>query len=646
VVLEGLPTEALLELRDALKYSPDQPRDESGRFAASDAVRMAPSVPWGFEPDFASESRSFPQTGEPNGLTTRTREYPASRQRGAYTSTDIAAYDSGGRLAGTFSIAHGGDQDGYFKITVRPDAQRQGIGTRLLAEAERQGVDLERVARFNRYTPPGRALVAAYLSRPVTKYSPDQPRDDHGRFTSDGGAEMFRAGPAAGAGDLPSAGPATSVAVPPALAARVRIDLPNGDPNLVGPALAKLDTLTRAFPGVPLRSVGADNFQQFPPGFSPDAWKSLAVTDLVQGPNDDHPVGSDIRLNSLYFDKGGIFGPLVWGSGGTGWSVGNGPEAVMTHEFGHAVQDAIEQKITEGRLTADQTAAYRSFASAIEPVSGYAQTNSKEAFAEAFSAAYGMYNPDAPVVQEMKSVLYATGMTTPDAWRNALLGKAAKRTVRISSGGRARDRVLDPIVARVRAQLIALAAEHGNRNKYASDQARDDHGRFSGPGAGDDPEEYRIAHRAPGPDNGAPMHNLSTMFPADVYDTRVQRQFFGSGAPPGDPMSRADAESFRAINAAQGRPSTPVTVYRALPDEYGTIHAGDWVTPSRTYAGIHLDGPLGGNGHIISATVPASSLYWNGDSINEFGYDGPDAAAKMVTPDLPAPIISPTKEGR
>jgi hypothetical protein len=42
----------------------------------------------------------------------------------------------------------------------------------------------------------------------------------------------------------------------------------------------------------------------------------------------------------------------------------------------------------------------------------------------------------------------------------------AAHTVTISSGGKKRDVALDPIVARVRAQLIDLVALHSNRNQH------------------------------------------------------------------------------------------------------------------------------------------------------------------------------------
>jgi len=39
--LTALPTEALVEIREALKYNPDQPRDERGRWTAGDSTGAA-----------------------------------------------------------------------------------------------------------------------------------------------------------------------------------------------------------------------------------------------------------------------------------------------------------------------------------------------------------------------------------------------------------------------------------------------------------------------------------------------------------------------------------------------------------------------------------------------------------------------------
>ena len=55
------------------------------------------------------------------------------------------------------------------------------------------------------------------------------------------------------------------------------------------------------------------------------------------------------------------------------------------------------------------------------------------------------------------------------------------RTITISSGGKKRDDVLNPIVAEVRRRLVALVAEHSNRvvKRDVSDEPRDDHGEWT-----------------------------------------------------------------------------------------------------------------------------------------------------------------------
>lgn len=128
-----------------------------------EGVRYTHSVRRGFEPDFASERSTFPAAGPANGFTVQAREYRASGGRPGFTSTDIGAYDEAGLLVGTFSVAHGADQDGFFKISVRPDAMRQGWGMRLLDRAAQEGIDLADIAARNIYTSAGRALLLRWL---------------------------------------------------------------------------------------------------------------------------------------------------------------------------------------------------------------------------------------------------------------------------------------------------------------------------------------------------------------------------------------------------------------------------------------------------------------------------------------------------
>jgi hypothetical protein len=80
-----------------------------------------------------------------------------------------------------------------------------------------------------------------------------------------------------------------------------------------------------------------------------------------------------------------------------------------------------------------------------------------------------------------------------EKWLGRKAQKAA-RTVTISSGGKRRDRSLNPIVSRVRRQLIALVSEHSNRAvlKYSEDQLRDERGRFAAGGSDDSPRERQL----------------------------------------------------------------------------------------------------------------------------------------------------------
>jgi hypothetical protein len=51
------------------------------------------------------------------------------------------------------------------------------------------------------------------------------------------------------------------------------------------------------------------------------------------------------------------------------------------------------------------------------------------------------------------------------------------------------------------------------------------------------------------------------------------------------------------------------------------FNAGDWVTITKKYAVEHGEGALGGEYKILTKTVPAKTLWTNGDSLYEFGYN-------------------------
>lgn len=99
----------------------------------------------------------------------------------------------------------------------------------------------------------------------------------------------------------------------------------------------------------------------------------------------------------------------------------------------------------------------------------------------------------------------------------------------------------------------------------------------------------------------------------------------------------ADVESFnrirKAIDSIQNQVKKygkvkhmpGVWVYRAVPKSVkeGNLQSeGQWVSPSRTYAQQHGQSRFGpGEYRIIKECVPADSLWFNGDSISEWGFD-------------------------
>jgi hypothetical protein len=124
---------------------------------------------------------------------------------------------------------------------------------------------------------------------------------------------------------------------------------------------------------------------------------------------------------------------------------------------------------------------------------------------------------------------------------------------------------------------------------------------------------YQTGHQ-PASD-GAPLHDLTgggEFYPEDVYSPRGRHIYAGY-----DETARADwakAVSYR------NKPDSPVTIYRAVPKHVKDINPGDWVAISRAYAKEHGEGPLNGDYHILSKSVPAKHVKTPADSISEWGY--------------------------
>lgn len=134
----------------------------------------------------------------------------------------------------------------------------------------------------------------------------------------------------------------------------------------------------------------------------------------------------------------------------------------------------------------------------------------------------------------------------------------------------------------------------------------------------EDQFSYRIAHRPPEPwhvedGTAAPMHEIQNVMP----DFHSHPQWYKSG-------NEFDHESVKPILAAKGKPDHEVTVYRGVGPEVkdNTIHPGDWVTPSKSYARSESLHPTDASkdGRVLSMKVRAKELLTHGDSLHEWGY--------------------------
>ena len=163
---------------------------------------------------------------------------------------------------------------------------------------------------------------------------------------------------------------------------------------------------------------------------------------------------------------------------------------------------------------------------------------------------------------------------------------------------------------------------------------------------------YRGQHTAPGPDFGAPLHNLSQIYPDDIYSSKAA-QYYGHSVP-------YDQKAALIMQQYKNKPDATVTIYRAVPKQIsvseklaevekqmaaymkrGTlpkdaenyssgskwydnayemreklrqmpnetpqgisdINAGDWVTLTRDYAKEHGESALRGQYKIISKNL-------------------------------------------
>lgn len=139
----------------------------------------------------------------------------------------------------------------------------------------------------------------------------------------------------------------------------------------------------------------------------------------------------------------------------------------------------------------------------------------------------------------------------------------------------------------------------------------------SNPGYESD-EERRAAVENESPDvNVTDIANGYLQQPDDYF---TNLRAYGNNNPHG----RESAEAINnAMDDVRKGKDPKIKVYRAVPKtvKEGTLRNGDWVTPSRKYAEMHGNNRLEGDYRIIEQEVSASQLWWDGNDINEWGFD-------------------------
>lgn len=128
-------------------------------------------------------------------------------------------------------------------------------------------------------------------------------------------------------------------------------------------------------------------------------------------------------------------------------------------------------------------------------------------------------------------------------------------------------------------------------------------------------DSYQMLHRPADRESGAPLSDLTHIYPNDVYGPDGLRFYSVSG----DDM---DAKAYRKILAFKGKPDEKVWVYRAVPlDSPETVSKGEWISIIPEYAVEHGESQLGGKYKIVAARVRAGDIFTEGDSWHEWGYD-------------------------
>lgn len=134
-------------------------------------------------------------------------------------------------------------------------------------------------------------------------------------------------------------------------------------------------------------------------------------------------------------------------------------------------------------------------------------------------------------------------------------------------------------------------------------------------------DEFRMSHRAPSYDEeGIDKSMIDVANNKDDIRESLNEQLKMNRDKNRNESSIALNKALEAIDRGE---NPIVTVYRAVPKSLkeGKVRNGDWVALSESYAIQHGNHALDGNYRIMKEDVPAENLYWDGNDINEWGYD-------------------------
>lgn len=134
-------------------------------------------------------------------------------------------------------------------------------------------------------------------------------------------------------------------------------------------------------------------------------------------------------------------------------------------------------------------------------------------------------------------------------------------------------------------------------------------------------DEFRVAHRAPSYDEEGID---KSMFDVAANKDRIRESLNEQLRMNRDKCRDESAAAINRTLSAIDREKEPtVTIYRAVPKSLneGKVRNGDWVSLSESYVKQHGEYALNGEYRIMKENVPARNLYWDGNDINEWGYD-------------------------